>query len=185
MEYKVGDKVRITGCCHGPQHMFKKAMVGEIMKWPRTGCWIIGVDGEGAQIVNEEDFEAFPVAGNISPKGKEDAYIYIKGGHAFLKFWDPHSSQELTGEIEDAHLFNLMSEEEFKAKHQPKLKFKEWEVKRYWDDKEELEMVSVGCEKFSVHELTVYYHMTQRIKKHTALREAWEFIDEHKEELGI
>lgn len=77
--------------------------------------------------------------------------------------------------------YNLMSEEEFKVKHSPKLKFKEWEIKV--EDK----IIRVGCETFRKQELEQWMKTNDAIlaREDVTLADAFEFLDKHKKELGL
>jgi hypothetical protein len=137
--------------------------------------------------VSDEDFESaitpkqfmlMDWGGEAKPQDKADAYI---GGIPTALFcWD--EAQQYTWmapSITDAHLYNLMSEEDFKRKHPGKLKFKEWDVTI--GDKS----VEIGGEKFSKKAIKRWYKACEEIIAHTSLVEAHLFIKENKERLGI
>lgn len=111
---------------------------------------------------------------------KPDAYIVTIGGKSELRFWDALDEIVLTGEVDEAYQFDLMSEEAFKDKHPEKLKFKEWDVKP------RNASVRIGCEAFRKENLKIFSKLMQTLNKHNVdAKEFYVFLYTNKETLGI
>ncbi len=154
------------------------------------------MEGEVSQTKYEEDVERmskYYTAGvdsyakfRGSGKAKKpDAYITKAGSRDYvIKFWDGEDKRVRTGFMDEAHKYNLITPEDFKAKHSPQLKFKEWKVTV--GDKS----VKIGCQEFRKVDAERFTEFVTRCRSdHSAhslsMDEVFDFIMDHKKELGL
>ena len=112
---------------------------------------------------------------------KPDAYI---GGHPVHIIYLNNSGDKDSDNVREAYKYNILSEEDFKAKHTPQLKFKEWKVTV--GDKS----VKIGCQEFRKVDAERFTEFVTRCRSdHSAhslsMDEVFDFIMDHKKELGL
>lgn len=127
--------------------------------WHRSAAWAAGIGD---------------VVWGVGAK-KTDAYIdSTRTLHAI------DDGQEYRTDILEAHKYNLMSEEDFKAKYPGKLKFKEWEITASGN------CVKVGCETLLKADLDSFLMVWELMEKYEVDRGlGFHFINDHKKELGL
>ena len=117
----------------------------------------------------------------IGRQKKPDAYYNEHNG--FIHFWD--SGQECQEIIKLAYRYNLMSEEDFKAKHpyKPKLRFMNWNVTVEGDE------IRVACKTFTKEGIKAFYEFAKHTRGGTcpapSLDEVYDFIHKNKKELDL
>ena len=123
----------------------------------------------------------------VSKTEKPDAYIDAHCNPLNIVSWR-EGRQVTTCDLKLAYLYNLMSEEEFKKKHPPVLKFKDWIVKAHSDT------IQVHCPGYDGILLSKK-HIQGFMKvadlsggqgaNTPSLDEVYNFIHKHKKELGL
>ena len=110
---------------------------------------------------------------------KTDAYVTGSDevGYIIIQTTDKLKTKVIPQEV---HQYNIISEEEFKAKHPDKLKFKEWEVVEKGDD------IKVGCLLFFKADLKAFLSVVDEIFLNKCdCRDVQRFLIDNRKQLGL